>query len=150
MNTNHSVRKDLVKVREQFECHMKLLEQQAFCLNLMKFFTEFPDALHLELSSESDQEDNYCLDIFINGKEEDCDTTIFKYFEDTISDADMQKLEISWGGVGLRVEKDNIQAACLAWMGEENYQKWKSLDMEDKLREHTKPLDESKQKRQKI
>jgi len=147
MNANNSVIKDFSKALRQAEDHVDLLRQQFFCLNLMKFFTEFPDVYDLGLFSHTCGYDNYILGPYINGKQEECQTTMFKYFEDTISYLDREQLE---GMSGLIVKKDNIQAAWEKWMGEENYQKWKCLDMEDKLREHTKPLDESKQKRKRI
>jgi len=160
MGLNRSVRKDLSDAREQFENHAELLEQQAFCLDLIDFFNEFPEVHELKLNCH--YEGDYLLNVVINGKQDGDDTTVFhdddeeyrhdnmfSYFEYNLSDLDKEKLA-GRGYKDLIVKKDNIQAAWEEWMGEENYQKWKCLDMEAKLREHTKTSDESKQKRQKI
>jgi len=149
MNTNNSVVQDSMKTRGQAEDHLNSLKQQAFCLNLMEFFAEFPNAYEIKLSIKYNNYNDYTLNVLINGKKNEGSNTMFAYLNDTIGYLDMEKI-VGMNDQHFIVKKDNIHAAWEEWMGEENYQKWKSLDMEDKLREHTKPPDESKQKRQKI
>ena len=159
MGTNRSVRKDLSNARRQFEEHVKLLEQQAFCLDLIDFFNEFPEAYELKLNCQYEgdyffnivinNKKEYSNAIFFNKNKEERNDSMFAYFEGNLSDLDKEKLA-GRGDRYLIVKKDNIQAAWKEWMGEENYQKWKSLDMEDKLREHIKPTGEYKQKIKRI
>ena len=118
-------------------------------LEFNRIFIKFPNAYELKLSTKYNNYNDYTLNVLINGKKDEGGNTMFVYLNDTIGYLDMEKL-VGMNGQYLIVKKDNLHAAWEEWMGEENYQKWKSLDMEDKLREHIKPTGEYKQKKKMI
>lgn len=134
--------------------HLEILEQQEFCLNLKRFFDQFPNIEELTLNADQDLDGVFSLKVLFKKSnqnedlKEDEDHEINDFFYSNINTSGMAKLE-GWKR-NFNAQKNDLKSAYINWMGAENYQKWQTQVLEEKLLQQVNIDDNQSQQKRKM